>query len=259
MTRQIPLVLQVALGATLVVGVASVQAGPPFMTDDPEPIGYRQSEAYLFSTMDKGPGGRTAMAPAFEFNYGPAPDWHLHAMVPFVQARPATGPNAYGLGDIELGAKYRFVHESASVPQVGVIPMLELPTGDADRGLGNGRAWGSLPLWIQKSWGPWTSYGGGGVTINSAPGMRNSSFAGWLVQRELGPRLVLGGELFYQGAVDATSQAYTLLNIGGYTRQITICGGCSLLFRLGASVAGEVHHGAYLGLYWTWGGESVHG
>lgn len=252
--------MRAVLGLALVVGgVAPAHAGPPFMTDDPEPIGYRQSEAYLFSTLDKGPGGRMVMVPAFEFNTGPAPDWHLHAIVPFVQLLPADGHNAYGLGDIELGAKYRFVHEAPGVPQVGVFPMLELPTGDVERGLGNGRAWGSLPLWIQKSWGPWTSYGGGGVTLNSAPGMKNSTFAGWLVQREFSARFVLGGELFYQGAADAASEAFTLLNVGGYYQDIPFCGGCSLLFRLGASVAGEVHHDGYLGLYWTWGPESTHG
>lgn len=247
---------QSVLGLALILGTMSLaHAGPPFMTDDPEPIEYQHSEAYLFSTFDKGPDGKVAVMPGFEFNTSPAPDWHLHLLAPFVALRPNDGSNAYGLGDIELGAKYRFVHETDSRPQVGIFPMIELPTGDKDSRLGEGRVWGSFPLWIQKSFGLWTTYGGGGVEFHSAPEMKNAPFAGWLLQRSVTESLILGGEVFYQGATRVGGQEATLLNIGGYYNTIQACGGCSLLFRVGASVAGEVHHEGYLGLYWTWGPE----
>jgi hypothetical protein len=32
-----------------------------------------------------------------------------------------------------------------------------------------------------------------------------------------------------------------------------LCGGCSLLFRVGSTVSGESHDGGYLGLYWNFG------
>ena len=252
--KKIPVTTRAVLGLVVIISCPPLaHAGPPFLTDDPEPIAYRHSEAYLFSTFDKGPDGKLAVIPAFEFNTGPAPDWHLHVSVPFLALRPSDGSNAYGLGDIELGVKYRFVHETGNLPQIGIFPMLELPTGDADKGLGNGRLWGTLPLWLQKSWGPWTTYGGGGVAFNSAPGMKNSAFAGWLLQRSVTDKLLLGGEVFYQGASSVGNQESTLLNIGGTYNGIQICGGCSLLWRVGTSIAGEVHREAYLGLYWTWG------
>lgn len=73
------------------------------MTDDPEPVEYRHSEAYVFSTYDRGPhGDKSFAAPAFEFNTSPAPDWHLHAMLPFTGARRATAPTntAWGMSSL---------------------------------------------------------------------------------------------------------------------------------------------------------------
>ena len=46
-------------------------------------------------------------------------------------------------------------------PMIGVFPLVEAPTGDARRGLGAGHTREFLPLWLQKSFGGWTTYGGG--------------------------------------------------------------------------------------------------
>ena len=48
-----------AAGGALLFACQAALAGPPFMTDDPEPLAPQHSEAYVFSTMDKGPGGRS--------------------------------------------------------------------------------------------------------------------------------------------------------------------------------------------------------
>ena len=108
-------------------------------------------------------------------------------------------PRAFGIGDIELGIKYRFVQEGKHRPMIGTFTMFEIPTGSAARGLGVGKTWYKVPLWVQKSFGPWTTYGGGGVTVVSVPGYRNFPFAGWLVQRDIGKKWTLGTEVFYHG------------------------------------------------------------
>lgn len=243
-------------GCLLAASMTAV-AGPPFMTDDPEPLEPHHSEAYLFSTYDRGPdGSKQIQGPAFEFNHSPREDVHLHLVVPFTNVYPGDGsPNQHGLGDVEVGVKYRFLHETDSHPQVGIFPMLELPTGNADRGLGNGRAWWTLPVWLQKSWGDWTTYGGVGRAFNHAPGMRSYNFGGWLVQRKVSEHFTLGSEVFAQGAATETGQHTTALNVGGIYEGIKACGDCSLLFRVGHSIAGENHLNGYLGLYWTWDGE----
>jgi hypothetical protein len=129
-------------------------AGPPFFTDDPEPVPFQHYEFYTFSTLDRSSGAYAVAGPAFEFNVGAAPNLQLHIVAPMALSAADPGPTTYGIGDLELGAKFRFIQEKGSRPQFGVFPMLEAPTGDSRRNLGNGQSWAKLPLWVQKSWGP---------------------------------------------------------------------------------------------------------
>ncbi len=55
-----------------------------------------------------------------------------------------------------------------------IYPLLEAPTGDAARGRGTGRTHAFVPLWVQKDFGDWTTYGGGGYWINPGPATRTS-------------------------------------------------------------------------------------
>jgi hypothetical protein len=109
----------------------------------------------------------------------------IHLIIPDAYRRPKGGSTLFGPGDTELGVKYRFIQESEYVPMMATFPLLELPTGSKARGLGIGRAQLYLPLWLQKSWGPWTSYGGGGYWINPGTGNKNHWYAGWLLQRNV--------------------------------------------------------------------------
>ena len=237
----------VLLCAVALLGCRGALAGPPFQTDDPEPVPFRHYEAYLFGTFDHAGGQTFAQIPAFEFNIGAAPNLQLHIVTPGADLAPH---GAFGAGDIELGAKYRFVDETARRPQIGTFPMLELPTGDSRRGLGNGHTWAKLPVWVQKSRGAWTTYGGVGYEINRAPGMKDSRFAGWLLQRQLTKRLILGSEVFAQSAQEMGGQESTFVDAGGF---YNFTPHLSLLFMSGHTVAGESHLVGYLGLYYTWG------
>jgi hypothetical protein len=237
--------------APCVACAAPAFAGPPFRTDDPQPVDFRHWEAYIFSTLDKTTDGRTTQFPALEFNWGAIPNVQLHLIVPVGSFRPPGGPTWFGTGDVELGIKYRFVQEKAGRPQIGIFPQVELPTGNPNQGLGNGRVWARWPLWAQKSWGPWTTYGGGGYVVNRAPGMRSHALAGWLLQRDLAKRLTLGGELYSEGAGSLGTRSSTVLDFGGY---YNFSSHFSLLFSAGRDVIGGPHTVAYLGLYWTWGG-----
>ena len=225
-------------------------AGPPFLTDDPEPVDYQHWEAYLFGNGDHtSGGGYTINGSALEMNYGVLPDTQLHLIVPMTTMGGNGTPTATGLGDTEFGIKYRFLHETNGWPQIGIFPMAELPTGDASRGLGNGRTWFRLPLWIQKSFGPWTTYGGGGAALNSAPGQRDYPFGGWLVQRDFGKHLTLGGEFFAQGRDTDSDRGFAALNFGG---AYNVNEHFSLLFSGGHSVTGDNPTLWYFGFYWTW-------
>jgi hypothetical protein len=250
----------------LLLASSSARAGPPFQTDDPMPIDFRDYELYAFATSDGTPIVTAAAGPAIEFNWGALPNVHLHIIVPLAAAFPSNnpqfapvgiGPNAYGLGDIEIGIKYRFIQESKHRPMVGTFPMFELPSGSASWGLGVGKVWYRLPLWAQKSFGPWTTYGGAGETVVPQTGYRNFTYGGWLLQRDIGKKLTLGTEVFSHGAEGlATPQtkAATLVDFGGY--YYVRNPGFQLLFCYGHSVAGQRENYAYVGLYWTWGKKS---
>ena len=72
-----------------------------------------------------------------------------------------------------------------------------------------------LPVWVQKSFGDWTTYGGGGYWINPGGGNRNYWFAGWLLQRQITKALAIGGELFHQTADTVGGHDSTGFNLGG--------------------------------------------
>jgi hypothetical protein len=260
--RGVPRLARALLAAWLVMlgwGARAAFAGPPFQTDDPEPVPYKHWEAYTFSTYDRTALGTATQGPAMEINWGAVPDVQLHLVIPLAAAIPPDGPDTFGMGDTELGIKYRFVHETKRRPEIGTFPFVELPTGSPRAGLGNGRTWYRLPIWIQKSEGHWTTYGGGGEVLNSEPGMRNYPFGGWLLQRDIGKKLTLGGEIFAhgpEGIAALSTRSSTLADIGGYYYFRNP--GFQLLFAAGHSVAGQPETIAYLGLYWTWGPASPH-
>ncbi|MCB2187797.1 MAG: transporter [Deltaproteobacteria bacterium] len=225
-------------------------AGPPFFTDDPEPVPYRHAEFYVASQYAQDPGGRSGTAPHFEANYGAAPELQLHALLPLAWDRPEGEDTAYGLGDLELGAKYRFLREGAWRPQAGVFPLVLLPTGDEDQGLGNGRVQVFLPLWLQKSWDAWTTYGGGGYRINPGDGNQNSVFVGWLLQRDLTDWLTLGGELYYASADTQDGRDSTGYNLGAI---INLTEEHHILLSAGRDLRGDTDLQFYVAYQFTFG------
>jgi hypothetical protein len=197
----------------------SAIAGPPFRTDDPEPVDYKHWEFYTFASGTHKGGDTSGVGPAFEFNYGLIPNGQLHIVAPAAFDSPAGGPTLFGYGDTEIGFKYRFIEEEKDGfrPQVGTFPIVELPTGNQNTGLGAGHVRAFLPLWVQKSFGEWTTYGGGGYWINQDDrlGDKNYWFFGWLLQRKVTERLTLGGEIFHQTADNVAGVESTGFNFGG--------------------------------------------
>jgi hypothetical protein len=209
--------------AAMATGLAALlptaaTAGPPFRTDDPEPVDYQHYEFYTFTTGTHVSGDTSGVGPAWEFNYGLIPDGQFHIVAPLAFDSPTGGPPQFGYGDTELGFKYRFIQEDdkGSRPMVGVFPLVELPTGDQGSGLGAGHTRVYLPVWLQKSFGDWTTYGGGGYWINhdAATGDKDYWFFGWLLQKKITDKLVIGGELFHQTADMIGGEDSTGFNLG---------------------------------------------
>jgi hypothetical protein len=225
-------------------------AGPPFITDDPETVAYQHGEFYIAAQYANNKDGKEGTLPHFEFNYGIIPDVQLHLLVPLAFSHMDGGPTNYGLGDTEVGVKYRFIHEGETTPQVGIFPIVHVPTGDSDLGLGSGYVQTFLPLWVQKNWGPWTTYGGGGYWFNPGGGNKNFWQLGWLVQRDITRLLTLGSELFYFGKDTDDGRDRTGYNIGGI---INLSEDHHILVSVGSDIAGDNRFSAYVGYQWTFG------
>jgi hypothetical protein len=212
-------------------------------------------EFYVFGAADGTPKEMDWLAPGFEFNWGAIPRVQLHATLPFGIAAPHTGPRDFGLTDMELGAKVAFIKESKHIPQVGTFVMFEVPTGNSDRGLGVGKLWYKLPIWLQKNSGKWTFDGGVGYAVNRQAGYRSFPYTGWLVKKELSERLELGAEIFAhgpEGIAAPQTGASTMIDVGGYYH-FKGHPGQQFLFAYGHSVVGQTENYAYIGMYWTWG------
>ena len=203
--------------ALLAVSFCPSYAGPPFITDDPEPVDLGHWEVYGFSAGAGGHGDTTGLGPSLEVNYGAAPGLQLHFIGGLAYDNQPGGHLQMGMSDTELGAKLRFINPGDDdwYPQVGIFPLVEVPTGNARRGLGAGEWDEFLPIWLQKDWGKWTTYGGGGYWINPGPGNRNYWFFGWLLQHQITDNLALGTEVFYQTSNMVGRNASTGFNVGG--------------------------------------------
>ena len=238
--------------------------GPPYQTDDPVPVDLHHYEFYIFGSADGTPAEMDSEGPAFEFNWGAIPRVQLHAILPWGMVAPSNnpaylpggvGPTEFGLTDMELGAKIAYIKESKYVPQIGTFTMFEMPTGNYQKGLGVGKAWYRLPLWLQKNFGNWLLDGGAGETVVPQTDYRNFPYGGILLKYTFGERLEFGGEVFAhgkEGFAAAQTQASTLIDMGGvYHRKHNP--NEQFLFCYGHSVAGQTENYAYVGMYWTWG------
>ncbi len=232
------------------VAVSAAFAGPPFRTDDPIPVPYMHGEIYLFSTGVIDGSGTSGVGPAVEFNYGVFPNTQFHIVFPMSFDAPKGGPSYAGYGDTEVGVKYRFVEQTKDIPDIGLFPLVEIPTGNAAKGLGNGEAQLYVPLWLQKDIGNWTIYGGDGYWFNPGPGNLNWNFSGVLVQYNFSDVLFLGAEIFHQTSPNVGMPGYTGIHIGG---SVPVANNYEILFSgdAGNGITSYKHFGYYLGLYHT--------
>src|ERR1700710_255251 len=97
-------------GGISILLTQSAVAGPPYVSDDPEPTDYKHFEIYTFNTGIATRDG-TAGESGIDFNYGAAPDLQLTVTLPGGFDRPSGGGTAWGPDNIELAAKYRFLHQ----------------------------------------------------------------------------------------------------------------------------------------------------
>jgi hypothetical protein len=103
-----------------------------------------------------------------------------------------------------------------------------------------------FPLWAQKSFGLWTTFGGGGYRINPGHNKMNSWFAGWAILRQLGERFQLGTEIYGETAETRGDSGAVGFNVGAI---LDLNQTWHLVSSAGSSLSGKPSY--YFALEWT--------
>ena len=73
-----------------------------------------------------------------------------------------------------------------------------------------------IPIWLQKKWGDFQTYGGGGYWFNNGTGNRDYWFFGWQGQYQFSEHVTLGAEVFHTTEQVVGQGASTGFNVGGF-------------------------------------------
>lgn len=223
--------------ALLLCSAASAAAGPPYQTDDPDPTAYGNWEIYVGSTYaHDADGAYVTNAPFVEFNYGALPNVQVSATTQLANGREAGGAAHYAIGDSELAVKLRFVQEGPSRPQVAFYPAVLFPVA----GTGSMRLF--LPLWLQKSTGPWTVFGGGGLWHEGGFSPHSWTFAGVAAERDISAATSVGAEIFRDGDPRGGAAGHPSFSVG---LSSTLPGRRGVLFSIGRAIRGDNELSAY--------------
>jgi hypothetical protein len=199
--------------AALTLSACPSVAGPPYITDDPEPTETGHWENYLFVESAHVMGQPHTVESGIELNYGAFEDTQLTLSVPL---NPNPGPGGFGVVWAPWGGgiKYRFIEEDDDGwrPQVAFFPQVAIPVGPANRGAPVTEL---LPIWMQKTFGEWTFFGGGGYTNNPGPDNRDFLNYGIAVQRQLVGNFAMGVEFFGQGRDSLDDRASSAVGLAG--------------------------------------------
>ncbi|WP_205214960.1 hypothetical protein [Sphingomonas sediminicola] len=203
------------LALALLGSAGPALAGPPYLTDDPVPTDLGHWELYAFSA---GEGRRSTIDAdaGLDLNYGAAKGVQLTATLPLSFSHvPGEGWRG-GSGDVELGVKYRFLHDEKAGVAIAIFPRVILPTAAHSPGE---RTRLLLPVWAEKDFAGGTSlFGGGGFTLNPGSGNRDFWQAGIAVTQDMGRTLSLGAEITRQGADQQGGTAQTRAGLGSILR-----------------------------------------
>lgn len=162
-----PAVFAAALIA-LAVPAHEAHAAHPLVSDDTgtQGAGHWQFEASADHTRVRD-AGVTERAREFgtALTYGVGEALDIAVGLPWIDLRVSGQPGVHGAGDATLLAKWRFFDDGDGWT-LGLRPELTLPTGSERKGLGNGRATGSLTLLSQLDRGAWSWLANAGITYN---------------------------------------------------------------------------------------------
>jgi hypothetical protein len=151
--------VRISLGVLLVaarVGVLQAQGGPPYYTNDPGTPGNKQWEinlAYMPFLYD---GQSISHVPDVDINFGLGDRIQLTFEGSWLRDWETPGPAQYGLGQDQLGVKWRFYDNPDNGWAISVFPQVSVnnPDSSVRRGIAPRGASLILPMEFSKKFGP---------------------------------------------------------------------------------------------------------
>jgi hypothetical protein len=218
-------------------------AGPPYETDDPVPTDTGKWEVLVFGGID-GIASEFHGSSGLDINYGAAPNVQLTTTI--LMDFEHGEASRVGVGDAEIGLKYRFYNNEAAGFSLAVFPRVILPTSGPNAG--SGLVSMRLPIWAQKDFGPWSLFGGGSYTTNPGDGNRGFWSQGAVLTRSFSDRVSLGFEVNHEGPAEVGGTGVTAVQIGGVYK---LSEPLSLEFAIGPGFdddGGPAHYYGYAAL-----------
>lgn len=205
----------VSVGLLLAVAVHRLAlAGPPYVTDDPETPPRQAWEINVSYVLAQSGEPRTAQVPLFDISCGLTDSVQLALAVPILDVESPDGSDHVGLGDTQLGVKWRFLEETDLRPQLAFSPQVSIPTGSRRRGLGAGSPSYAFPLVGEKSWGPWTAFANLGWVLQTASATSDYAYYGAALTRAATGTVRLGVELYGNGPTAPGASSGAGWNVG---------------------------------------------
>jgi outer membrane putative beta-barrel porin/alpha-amylase len=124
--------------------------GPPLVTDDPETPGRGGWEINISHNIENTRDEFSMETPLIDVNYGLLENDQWKVEFPLVFLDSENDRGRWGIGDLEVGWKYRFFDEHDQGVMASIYPQVLTPTGSARFGLGGGRAEMLLPLEVGR-------------------------------------------------------------------------------------------------------------
>jgi hypothetical protein len=198
-------VLLVAAGC----GVSQAQGGPPYYTNDPGTPGNKQWEinlAYMPFLYD---GQSVSHVPDVDINFGLGDRIQLTFENAYLRAWATPGPGKYGLGQDQLGVKWRFYDNPDNGWAISIFPQVSVnnPDSSVRRGITPRGASVILPMEFSKKVGP--------IDLNWEAGYNvvhygsDGWIAGVVAGRDITKNLEMDAEFYSVGAFHPRISAET--------------------------------------------------
>lgn len=200
--------------ATAFAATAFSQGGPPMITDDTGTVPKGHWEINTAFTFERTYDGWLYGVPLLDINYGFARNMQLKVETPWLISRPNGGRGINGLGNTNIGVRWRFRDETEHHRfALSIYPQFEFnnPTSSQRRGLVDKGPEFLMPLQIQTQVGKFGINGDVGYRFKRGA---DEIIYGVVVGRSINKRIELLAEIHGSSPTNAAGDSEIVYNLG---------------------------------------------